>query len=113
MSPGQAVAFIKSLGKTLLTFYGYSGLEYEDKRRMLLIARQVLSDYSPRDTLVNIGATSVGIGAIYPLAKKLGFTTAGIVSTRALEYPDDISDSPIMEDSYRAYVFVGASYRFP
>jgi outer membrane protein len=28
-------------------------------------------------------------------------------------YPNDISDSPIMEDSYRAYVFVGASYRFP
>ena len=92
MSPREAAAFIKSLGKTLLTFYGYSGLEYEDKRRMLVIARQVLSDYSPKTTLVNIGATSVGIGAIYPLAKSMGFTTAGIVSTRALEYPDDISD---------------------
>ena len=93
MTPDQAVSFIKSLGKTMLTFYGYSGLEYEDEQEMLKIAREVLSGYSPQMTLVNIGATSVGIGAIYPLAKSMGFTTAGIVSTQALEYMEEISDS--------------------
>lgn len=36
-----------------------------------------------------------------------------LVNVGADFYPDDISDSPIMEDSYRAYVFLGASYRFP
>ena len=93
MSPDEAVAFIKSLRKTMLTFYGFSGMEYEDGKEMLDIARKVLSRYSPETTLVNIGATRTGIGAIYPLAKSMGFTTAGIVSTEALENPEEISDS--------------------
>ena len=93
MKPEEAVSFIKSLGKTLLTFYGFSGLGYEDEQEMLRIARDVLSQHSPEKTLVNIGATSVGIGAIYPLAKSMGFITAGIVSTQALEYLEEISEA--------------------
>ncbi len=93
MTPEQAVSFIKGLNKTMLTFYGFSGLGYEDEKEMLRIAREMLSKYSPETTLVNIGATSTGIGAIYPLAKSMGFTTAGIVSTQALEHLEEISEA--------------------
>lgn len=93
MKPDEAVSFIKGLGKTLLTFYGFSGLGYENEQEMLRIAREMLSKYSPETTVVNIGASSTGIGAIYPLAKSMGFTTAGIISTQALEYLEDISEA--------------------
>lgn len=91
MSPEEAVSFIKGLGKTVLTFFGYSGMGYEDEDAMLQVAKNLLSGYSPETTLVNIGATSVGIGAVYELAKSMGFETSGIVTTKALEYPDEIS----------------------
>jgi hypothetical protein len=93
MKPEEAVSFIKGLGKTMLTFYGFSGMGYEDEQEMLGIARDVLSKYSPETTLVNIGASSTGIGAIYPLAKSMGYETAGIISTEALEYLEEISDA--------------------
>jgi hypothetical protein len=93
MTPDKAVEFFRSRKKTVLTFCGYSGVGYEDEGGMLQIAKEVLSGYSPETTLVNIGVTSVGIGAIYPLAKSMGFETAGIVTTKALEYPEGISDA--------------------
>jgi len=93
MAPEEAVSFIKSLGKTVVTFYGYSGLGYEDESGMLQIAKDVLSGYSPETTLVNIGVTKPGCGAIYPLAKSMGFETTGIVTTLALEYRGGISES--------------------
>jgi hypothetical protein len=88
MTPDEAIAFIKSRGKTVLTFYGYSGMQYQDEKGMLQIARNVLSRYSPKTTLVNSGVTSIGIGAIYPLAKSMGFETSGVVTTRALKRTD-------------------------
>ncbi len=48
-------------------------------------------DIRPKSTLVNIGGTEVGIGAAYPVAKSLHFTTTGIVSTKALEDGAEIS----------------------
>ena len=39
----------------------------------------------PEETIVNIGATAEGIGAVYRLAKEKGFVTSGIVSTQARE----------------------------
>ena len=93
MTPDEAVAFFKSVGKTVLTFYGYSGMGYEDENGMLHIAEEVLSGYSPKMTLVNIGVTEVGCGAIYPLAKSMGFETAGIVTTLALEYRGGVRGS--------------------
>ena len=93
MTPEEVIAFFRSQGKTVLTFYGYSGMGYEDEKGMLQVAKEVLSRYSPKTTLVNIGATSVGIGAVYPLAKSMGFITTGIVSTQALEFLEDISDA--------------------
>lgn len=93
MTPEEVITFFMSQRKTVLTFYGYSGMGYEDEKAMLAIARKVLSGYSPETTLVNIGVTSVGIGAVYPLAKSMGFETAGIVTSLALEYKGGISES--------------------
>lgn len=77
--------------KVVLTFVGYSGAEYEAADKMLDEARNILSQYSPRKTLVNIGATPSGIGAIYEVAKKMGFATTGIVSTQAKKYQTPLS----------------------
>jgi len=93
MTAEEVIAFFLRQRKTVLTFYGYSGMGYEDEKAMLAIVQKVLSGFSPETTLVNSGATSVGIGAIYPLAKSMGFTTTGIVTNLALEYPGGISDA--------------------
>lgn len=92
MTPEEAIAFFQRQGKTVLTFYGYS-VDYSDKDEMLKTVRDVLSQYRPEKTLVNIGATKGGMGMAYPLIKSLGFVTAGIVSTEALAYPKGISDA--------------------
>ena len=91
MTAEEVIAFFLRQRKTALTFYGYSGMGYEDEKGMLEIARKVLSEYSPETTLVNSGVTSVGIGAIYPLAKSMGFATAGIVTSLALEHPAGVA----------------------
>jgi hypothetical protein len=75
--------FFRRRHKRVLTFLGYSGNEYERPIALLRYARQILAHFDPAHTIVNIGATQVGIGAIYPLAKRMGFVTTGIVSTRA------------------------------
>jgi hypothetical protein len=93
MTPEAVIAFFLSQRKTVLTFFGYSGMGYEDENAMLGTARKVLSKYFPETTLVNIGVTGVGIGAIYPLAKSMGFGTTGIVTSLALDYPEGISDA--------------------
>ena len=70
-------------GKSVITFLGYSGSGYEDESAMLARAAVVLEEADPRTALVNIGATPDGIGAVYTLAKRLGFETTGIVSSQA------------------------------
>jgi hypothetical protein len=70
---------------TVLTLLGYSAAEYEDKPAMLAHVARRLDLADPKTTIVNIGATAVGIGAAYQIAKQMGFTTAGIVSTQARE----------------------------
>lgn len=92
MAPEEAIAFFQRQGKIVLTFFGYS-VSYQDKEGMLKIVRDVLSQYSPEKTLINIGATKGGMGEAYPLIKSLGFVTAGIVSTEALANPEYISDA--------------------
>lgn len=78
-----------------MTFIGYSGAEYENKVRMLKIAEDVLAQFDPKTTIVNIGATPEGIGAIYALAKKMGFETSGIVSSQARDF---LPEKPVEVD---------------
>ena len=70
-------------GRTVVTFVGYSGADYEDRSAMLARAATVLDRLDQGKTIVNIGATIDGIGAVYQLAKQKGFETAGIVSSQA------------------------------
>jgi hypothetical protein len=93
MKPDEVYAFFRKQEKTVLTFLGYSGTGYENEAELLRIVREALSEYSPEKTIVNIGGTRSGIGAAYPLAKSLGFETAGIASVAAIDYPDEISEA--------------------
>jgi hypothetical protein len=90
--PETAIAFFRERRKSVLTFVGYSGTGYEDADAMLAAARRILADHDPKSTIVNIGGTAEGIGAVYTLAKSLGFETSGIVSTQAQKYDVPISD---------------------
>lgn len=90
-TPGEIKTFFENQKKTVVTFVGYSGAEYEDKPAILEKAERVLDEFDPSKTLVNIGATPEGIGAIYELAKDKGFITTGIVSTQAKKYDSKLS----------------------
>ena len=68
---------------TVVTFLGYSAADYEDKAAMLKRAEGGPSGLDPARTIVNIGATIDGIGAVYAMAKEKGFETVGIVSSQA------------------------------
>jgi hypothetical protein len=78
-------AFFQGKKRTVLTFLGYSGAGYEDSAAMLAQAGRVLDEFTPASTIVNIGATAEGIGVVYELARRKGFSTTGIVSTQAKE----------------------------
>ena len=83
VSPEEVKRYFDERGKTVVTFVGYSGAGYEDVDRMIEEARNVLSIHSPKRVIVNIGATVDGVGAVYRLAKEMGFETTGIVSIQA------------------------------
>lgn len=87
----QIVEYFASEEKRVVTFVGYSGAGYEDEKAMLAEAGKILDGLDPADTIVNIGATPDGIGAVYELAAQRGFATTGIVSTQAREYDAGIS----------------------
>ena len=84
-SPEEIRAFFRSKKKKVLTFLGYSGAGYENKTVMLEEATRALDKFDPQTTIINIGATAEGIGAVYEIAKRKGFLTTGIVSTQAKE----------------------------
>jgi hypothetical protein len=84
-TPKEIRDFFKAKNMQVLTFLGYSAAEYENKASMLEQATRILDQFDPKKTIVNIGATPEGIGAVYAIAKQKGFSTAGIVSTQAKE----------------------------
>ena len=92
MTPAETQTFFTSLGKKVVTFVGYS-VDYENEGAMLGLAKKFLSGYSPETFLINIGGTSGGIGAVYPIAKEMGFKTTGIVSSLAAEYLENVSEA--------------------
>lgn len=90
--------FAHARGMHILSFAGYSGAGYEDPAAMLAAATGVLETLDPARTLVNVGATAEGIGAVYEVAKGRGFVTIGIVSTLARD--EQVPLSPCVD-----YVF--------
>lgn len=83
--------FVRGQHRTVLTVSGYSGAGYEDADAMLAGASRILDGQDPARTAINIGATAVGIGVVYELAKRKGFTTLGIVSTLARDEQVELS----------------------
>lgn len=79
--------FLVHDGRRVLTFVGYSGAGYEDEASMLKTAENVLAQSDPVEFIINAGVTPDGIGAVYKLASERGFTTMGIASTKASDYP--------------------------
>ncbi len=94
-SPEEIRTFFEDKKMRVLTFLGYSAADYEDKTAMLEHAAQILDKFDPRTTIVNIGATAEGIGAVYEAAKRKGFLTAGIVSTQAKK--SEVALSPCVD----------------
>ncbi len=90
-SAQQIQDFVRGQRKRVLSFVGYSDAGYEDPAAMRAAAEQVLSLHDPARTLVNIGGTASGIGAVYELAKGRGFGTMGIVSTLARDGGEALS----------------------
>jgi len=84
-------AFFRDQGKFVLTFAGYSGAGYEEPERLARLVGELLEERAPSETLINIGVTADGIGAVYEWAKWRGFTTSGIVSAVALRYGATVS----------------------
>lgn len=93
--PEEIRSFFKQKKMRVLTFLGYSGAGYEDPAAMLKEAGRILDRYERGKTLVNLGATAEGIGAVYELAKQKGFTTTGIVSTQARD--NQVALSPCVD----------------
>ena len=93
----------------VLTFVGYSSAGYEDNSRMLAHASAILDRYDPGTTIVNLGATAEGIGAVYEIAKRRGFFTTGIVSTQARASPVPMSNAVdrvffVLDDGWGGFV---------
>ena len=84
-TPDEIRTYFKAQGKSVLTLLGYSAAGYEDKAALLAHVTEILDGADPARTILNIGATLDGIGIVYEIAKKKGFTTSGIVSTQARE----------------------------
>lgn len=82
-SPAEVRQFFASKGWRVVTFLGYSGKGYDDAEAMLAEADRILQQLDVERTIVNIGATAEGVGAIYEKAKARGFRTSGIVSSVA------------------------------
>lgn len=91
-------AFIKGKKAEVLTFAGFSGAGYQDEGAMLAQAASILDAYEPAKTIINIGATAEGIGAVYELAKRRGFTTIGIVSELARD--ENVLLSPCVDQVF-------------
>ncbi len=87
----QIGAWLRGSDLKVLTFVGYSGAGYQDPAAMRAAAEQVLARHDPARTVVNIGATESGIGAVYALAKQRGFRTMGVVSTLARDAGEPLS----------------------
>jgi hypothetical protein len=88
----DVVTQLAEKNKTVVTFLGYSGARYEDAAVVQHTGEKLLLEFDPSSTVINSGATAIGIGAIYRIAKRMGFTTSGIVSTQARDSGAELSE---------------------
>jgi len=94
----EVIQKVKDLGRNVISIFGFSYLGYENPDAVMDQVKQRLADFKPETDIINMGATEEGIGAAYKVAKELGFTTIGIVSTLALTYSGRFS--PYVDNIY-------------
>lgn len=92
----QLTKFIGS--KFAFVILGFSALGYESVEALEEAFRQDLAlnieeQGGPQNVVVVGGATQVGVGHLYEIAKKMGVETLGIVSEVVLQGDDKISES--------------------
>lgn len=90
LTAAEAIKHLQSVRKEIITFIGYS-TPYNDPQELECVLTDTLTTKNPGDTLVVAGATTVGIGAVYKIAKSLGFETLGVVSEIAKQRNVEIS----------------------
>lgn len=91
-SPDTALERIRSSGRIIHSIFGFSGLGYRHPDDVMQAVENDLRQLNPDITTVAIGATEEGIGAAYKVARDLGFTTLGIVSSKSIVYDGRYSD---------------------
>lgn len=79
----SAVESIRASGQRVVTFCGFSGTGYEDPAAVERVIGEQLARLKPQQTTICAGATADGIGVVYPIARRKGFRTIGIVSSLA------------------------------
>lgn len=113
MKADEIIPLIKSLNKKVFTLFGYSARGYEDMEKLTEEIKKDLEKISPVEYIIAIGATEEGIGAMYKVAKDMGFTTIGIVSTQALSYSGRFSEFVdsiyIVNDDYWGGIIPGTT----
>jgi tetratricopeptide (TPR) repeat protein len=97
-----AVEAIRGSGQKVVTFCGFSGTGYEDPVEVERIVREQLARFTAQTTIICAGATAEGIGMVYPIARRKGFCTIGIVSSLAeaegVAMSDDVEVVYIIKD---------------
>lgn len=84
--PDEIIKDYNKSGKKVVTLVGFSGAGYEKPEEMIENVKKIFSRFDPNKTIINIGATTDGIGEAYRIAKEMGFETRGIVSVKAKKY---------------------------
>ncbi len=85
LSSEEAIKALKYEFEHVVSILGYSALGYEEPALVKEHFVSVLEGLDPSEVIINAGATSKGIGLVYPIAKKMGFRTIGVVSSKSLE----------------------------
>lgn len=98
-----AIAAVRSNEQSIITFTGFSGSGYEDLEAVERIMVDELARLDPHTTTICAGGTPQGIGHVYPIAKRKGFRTIGVVSSQALSqvipFSDDVDVVYVVRDA--------------
>ena len=108
LQPAEVVRGLRTGRKHVVTFAGYGELGYQDEASLERATASILGGFDPATTIVNTGTLltdgfKAGIAAIYPVARALGFETAGIHPSIALSQSERHS---LAHGVHRVY-FVG------
>ncbi len=94
----SAIKAISSYNKKVVTFAGFSRQGYKDHQAFHDAIVHELNQLDSKKYIINAGGSSVGIGYVYEVAKKMGFQTIGTVSEKA--------GDPASQSRYADEIFV-------